>query len=518
MAIRISVTFLAGRYHATPWNHQVNEGVVEWPPSPWRILRAIVAASYRLPEPPTRAALLALMSSLTQSLPRYRLPDYCAAHTRHFMPVRKEGNDTTAKVIDTFYALAGGAQSPAVLDVVWPEVELVDEQLELLKHLCSQVSYLGRAESWAELAVFSSDSQEGDSYDAVPDEFAASPGASQTDVLVPLDQAGLVGFQAALAVLPKPKGRGKWQAPQDILAVLELDVAEMRQQRWHGIPGTRWASYQLLEPKKGGVVPAIAPSKIQPNFVRFTFVGAALPPMTDAVIWGDRFHRALINRAAKKDDDRLVPAVLTGQQQQQPRRDNHQHAFFLPEINQKDGKISYVWVYAKEGFDEQSIEAMHRLSWIQDFRRGQGGLRRQTALVSLGNVDEYEEGLAGTILGRSRCWRSVTPMVLPRFPKRYRSGEKKLVPGTTMQKDGPEHQVRRLLQLMGFDEPVSVVEVPPADGRSWSRFRLRRPHGEGCRGPERGYGFELWFETEQTGPISLGYAAHFGLGLFEPVD
>ena len=34
----------AGRFHATPWGRHVNEGAVEWPPSPWRFLRATGAA------------------------------------------------------------------------------------------------------------------------------------------------------------------------------------------------------------------------------------------------------------------------------------------------------------------------------------------------------------------------------------------------------------------------------------------------------------------------------------------
>ena len=45
--IAISLRFLTGRFHATPWGHHVNEGVVEWPPSPWRLLRALVATFYR---------------------------------------------------------------------------------------------------------------------------------------------------------------------------------------------------------------------------------------------------------------------------------------------------------------------------------------------------------------------------------------------------------------------------------------------------------------------------------------
>ena len=30
----VALRFLAGRFHATPWGHHVNEGVPEWPPSP----------------------------------------------------------------------------------------------------------------------------------------------------------------------------------------------------------------------------------------------------------------------------------------------------------------------------------------------------------------------------------------------------------------------------------------------------------------------------------------------------
>ena len=32
MSVVISIQFLTGRYHATPWDKQVNEGAVEWPP------------------------------------------------------------------------------------------------------------------------------------------------------------------------------------------------------------------------------------------------------------------------------------------------------------------------------------------------------------------------------------------------------------------------------------------------------------------------------------------------------
>ena len=42
----LSIRFPAGRYHATPWGHHVNEGLIEWPPSPWRLLRALLSVGY----------------------------------------------------------------------------------------------------------------------------------------------------------------------------------------------------------------------------------------------------------------------------------------------------------------------------------------------------------------------------------------------------------------------------------------------------------------------------------------
>ncbi len=69
--------FPAGRYHATPWGHHVNEGLIEWPPSPWRLLRALLATGYAMlhwptggPPPEARS----LVEKLASVLPDYRLP------------------------------------------------------------------------------------------------------------------------------------------------------------------------------------------------------------------------------------------------------------------------------------------------------------------------------------------------------------------------------------------------------------------------------------------------------------
>jgi CRISPR-associated protein Csb2 len=47
MSVTISIRFLSGRAHLHPWQTHHSEGRVEWPPSPWRLLRALVAVAGR---------------------------------------------------------------------------------------------------------------------------------------------------------------------------------------------------------------------------------------------------------------------------------------------------------------------------------------------------------------------------------------------------------------------------------------------------------------------------------------
>lgn len=47
MSVTISIRFLTGRAHLHPWQTHHSEGRVEWPPSQWRLLRALVAVAGR---------------------------------------------------------------------------------------------------------------------------------------------------------------------------------------------------------------------------------------------------------------------------------------------------------------------------------------------------------------------------------------------------------------------------------------------------------------------------------------
>src|SRR5438067_723703 len=121
MAITLNLTFPAGRFHATPWGRHVNEGVPEWPPSPWRLLRALVATWRRRCPDLSEAAVRRVLEQLLPP-PQFYLPPARVAHTRHYMPLNtktvhdlKGGGNTL--VFDTFVAVP--RHEPVIMH--WPD-------------------------------------------------------------------------------------------------------------------------------------------------------------------------------------------------------------------------------------------------------------------------------------------------------------------------------------------------------------------------------------------------------------
>ncbi|HVV00645.1 MAG TPA: type I-U CRISPR-associated protein Csb2, partial [Verrucomicrobiae bacterium] len=146
----LELRFPAGRFHATPWGRHVNEGAVEWPPSPWRILRALIATWYwkaRRNGEISEETMRALAESLSQP-PVFQLPPATTAHTRHYMPYNEGKNEKTTKVFDTFIQIAEGE---SVL-VAW-NIDLTPERLTALKILSARLGYFGRTESLVEARV-----------------------------------------------------------------------------------------------------------------------------------------------------------------------------------------------------------------------------------------------------------------------------------------------------------------------------------------------------------------------------
>jgi len=126
--IAIQFTFPTGRWHATPWGRQVNEGAVEWPPAPWRILRALLSVWHHKCHDVPEDNMRRLIAALASRQPSFHLPPAGQGHTRHFMPI---ASGKTTKIFDTFITLS--PNQPVI--AVWPHVTLDAGSRQLLSRL-----------------------------------------------------------------------------------------------------------------------------------------------------------------------------------------------------------------------------------------------------------------------------------------------------------------------------------------------------------------------------------------------
>src|SRR5690606_19652168 len=118
--VAVGFRFIAGRYHATPWDRHVNEGELEWPPSTWRLSRALIATWHRKVSPGGEGeeTISSLIEKLAGVLPHYRVPPATHVHSRHYMPAT--GGKRTL-VFDAWAALGRGDEDE--VQIVWPGLE-----------------------------------------------------------------------------------------------------------------------------------------------------------------------------------------------------------------------------------------------------------------------------------------------------------------------------------------------------------------------------------------------------------
>jgi len=497
--IAVAFEFLAGRYHAAPWDRHANEGAVEWPPSPWRILRTLVAASYRIEPRPTPHELGHLIEKLTAP-PIYRAPRCSEGHTRHYMPT--DGKPTL--VFDAFIAVGGGAGArDAELVVGWPEVELEPAELQLLDNLLATTGYLGRAESWVAARRVEWQGEDANIRPATTD-LPSVRGTVRLQSALPSAE-----YEAWSVTAPKP-GRNA-RLPRNVLEVLHQSTEDLHRQGWSIAPGSTWLTYERPE-SLTGVRPTrrvATRARTLPTFARYAVSSAVLPRLTEAVAIGERLRVALMSYAGQRDADTL--ALFSGKDAEgRPLLDVHRHAFYLPADEDNDGRIDHLVVFANGGFSDDSrrvLESLHRL-W------GHGGHDLSLALIGFGNPADYaasETGGGTALAGISSTWESRTPVVLPRHTK-FRGGR---------WVDTPDEQVIRMVEQLGHPRPVSVERT---DGTSvngshvpWFRFRRVRLNGGGRMAGAKGFGFRLRFAEPVRGPIAIGYGAHVGLGQFVAV-
>ena len=510
----IELGFPAGRFHATPWGRHVNEGAVEWPPSPWRILRALVATWYlKARSDVSETTVRELIHALASRPALFQLPGATLGHTRHFMPINEGKNEKRTKVFDSFIHLSGS------LRIHW-DVLLSAQQQQALALLCERLSYLGRAESLVEAKALLTD--EAFTANAFPlDEDRPLPaGHELVRLLAPTTDERLQTWLAKQAIekesaLVKAK-RGKAlkargaALPQNIFEALHADTGELQRSGWTLPPGGRLLDYIRpencfdLEPVR------LRHTSIQFPLARFAVSSAVLPRITRAVSVAERIHQTLLSRFPNGS----APTVFTGRTHEGIPLAGHRHAFILCEANGNRDSITHVNVFARDGFDAEArraLESLHRV-W------GHGGHDLQLVLLGFGEASTFADA---RLFAKAKVWRSLTPFVPTRHPKSYRDGRPKL-DSQGWPIGSSAHDLRRLIVEAHQPEPtkIEVLHEIAINSRRLRplEFQSERRHGGGKRANQPPVAFQITFPEAVQGPLAFGYGTHFGLGVFIPMD
>ncbi len=535
--ITLSFTFPARRYHATPWDAHVNEGRIEWPPSPWRLLRGLLSVGYTKlgwPDTPPDAAL-SLLRKLHDVVPSYAVPVATESHTRHYMPTR----DKTAKVFDAFLRF----ESDDARMLVQFDVDLTDEERTCLQELAEGMTYLGRAESWVEAGVLSEDETETESRnlnwcsvsaatEGRPIRLLAAHSeidfqAWRSDALartqeqltaIENEKAAAKGKKPTAAALKKIPEKAAANLPTDLLDSLQWETNRWQSNGWPLPPGSRWVTYNVPEnafSRRPLTTFSVARPLRHVDCVLLAVdgngkSGTVRPLMKRSLPLMEVLHATAVQKATKQFCFGNVPE-LTGKDNVGSPLRGHQHSQYLPLSLFGKDKIDHVLVWCREGFSEAALASLSAIRWA--YSKGIADL--SINMAGMGDVNQVLKQLSRDsrvrknqldVIGTSTVWESCTPLVLRKYL--HKRGKKTA-----------EGQIREELVQRGFDAPeqVRIWNSEEMVARRLKGFLIRRGVSKQQPPSASSWGATITFGRPQTGPIALGYASHFGLGMFRAV-
>ena len=465
MPTTVAIRFPLGRYHATPWDRSVNEGATEWPPSPWRLLRALVATWYTRWPDLSAPVLDGLLDALGDP-PCYLTPRERPGHTRHYLPDlshRKGEPGRTDLTLDPYLSVGRDKE----LLVGW-DADLESEQRQVLAKLAELLPYLGRADSVCEARLLDDDH--------VPDESWWRPGAQG-------------GRTTRLLASARPVSR----------AALEMSTVQVRKSRRTVPPDTCWVNYAVTEPL---TAPQPRRAGTDVTAVRFAIISRAPVTAVNGILLADKVH-AVAARIFAGEEGRHILGYSGAPT-------NHQHAHWIPiaaGTGHADPVTSLV-VYMPNGLSAQEVARLVTIQQVTG-QRGPGGDGYQ--VKGLPEVKLLLQGagpigqVAPELCGPARRWRSWTPYLPVRHRKRdslaeYVSAD---VSAELGYRDLPP-------AACTFADPDAGL--PDRWARGYRRYRL----SERMDSARPGLGLRLEFAQEVAGPVLLGQLSHFGYGIFRP--
>lgn len=495
--------FPLGRFHATPWRmNPFDDPYGEWPPSPWRLVRAVTARWYQwareTDQDPDIAKLEQMQAALCRSTYSFHLP----ADARQGNPLRqyhptefgwrpaqkkKAGMRSygTSLVQDNYWCVP--SESP-----VWWFIDgddWTDELRSLLAQCVERMTYFGRAETLTRMRVAGLTRDVPTPNCTLVDK--RSTGA--VPVLSPLNDASREHIERTTDN-PEAVKRAVPPGAQWLYAMRPPRPAFREQRR---LPAHR-PDCHLMQFALGWNV---APNPRALVRVTSRFRGAVLGELLRLKTGEASATWMRVNRNIRE-----AVADMTGKDANGDALQGHRHTEFLAWCEKRQPTRLLVW-RSSRAFDADEQEAI-LLAAARDVSSAAPGLDADEWRVRLIPLDRDVPPPPGFDNKPSLVWASVTPYV----PARHH-----LRGGKEREGESMVDQIRR--ELLGRDIGQSV-DVELVGSPQWVSVHVPRRVAKKRTfiGDRRGQMLRLRFTAPVAGPIRLGHSSSFGLGLFRPID
>jgi CRISPR-associated protein Csb2 len=503
MRIVLRQEFPLGRFHATPWRvNPFDDPHGEWPPSPWRFVRAVTARWYQWAREAERELSITELERLQGALCKSTYAFHLPADARKGNPLRqyhptefgwrpaekkKAGTRSygTSLVQDNYWCITPEAP-------VWWFVEgdsWTPEIVATLEQCLARMTYFGRAETLTRVCLLGS-------RDVIPE---------PNCVLSEGRRSGAVPVLTALGSATRADIERTTDAPESAKRALPPG-AHFRYATRPPRPVARERRRAPARPPDCHLMQFALGWNVAPDpraIVRLTsrFRGAVLRELL-RLKTGD--GRATWTRVGR--DVRESVADMFGKDANNEPLRGHRHTEFLAWCEDGLPTRLVVWRSAR-AFDADEQEAI-LLAASRDVSWAAAGSDADAWKVRLLPLDRDVPAPPGFDTAEARCWKSVTPYVPPRHHLRG---------GKDREGESMTEQIQRELQRRGIVEPVEVEFV---GSPSWVSVHVprREANKRAFIGDRRGQMIRLRFLTPVAGPIRLGHSSSFGLGLFRPVE
>ncbi len=498
MPVIIEVELLAGRFHAHVWGEaQFAMAGPEWPPSPWRLLRALASAWFAAPPadftPEERDGLIEALGR--SPAPEMWLPKTVFREVRYYQPL-KLGREKPALHHD-FFAVPAGGRFYFVF-----EAPLSAQHQKLLDILLGRLRYFGRAESRATVRRVEVSEPPSGLVRVLPRDRAAGSSWSPRPVLCASQDRG---FQAPDLWTSRPRGDAASEGgtPVHLVDALLSDRKPLPD-------GTLRVEYAQPDGSVAHEIPAArAPRTLIPEITDARSVGFRLCrripiPICDVVAVARAYREEAVRIFATANPG-IHSRSLTGREDDGSVSRGNRHIYYLPHPAGNGIEMATLVLVVPEGLSltRPELDALMAVERICLRRNDRYPI---TVIPEMVNA----EGLVP-----SRRWRSFTPFLAPRHHDVGRA------------ETSSKEQLAACIEASCGAAPVHVALISGPAG-AWTRSMVRaHEYGLVVPGSQRKGNWRLtrrfahWFVLEFSTPVALPHAvgkdAHFGLGQFTPL-